>query len=100
MPAIVNYDEFITGNPKATSAYREAQSLIGNAAKRMGITPDQYLERHRALTAQEDKDRLEAMDPNKSKFMSQEEKMNKLNAWKNRRFRELGIGAVEGENYL
>jgi hypothetical protein len=72
-------------------------SLIQQAASRLGITEDQFLEREKMLRAKEDQDRLDAMDANKSKFMSEEEKLKKLNAYKNRRFLELGIGHIPGE---
>lgn len=51
----------------------------------------------KARRRQEEKNRLRAMDPNKSKGMSEDEKMEALNAFKNRRFREHGIGMVQGE---
>jgi hypothetical protein len=51
----------------------------------------------KARTRQEEEKRLRAMDPNKSKGMSEDEKNEALNAFKNRRFREHGIGMVQGE---
>jgi len=75
-------------------------SFIEDAANRMGITPDQFLDREKMLQSQEEEDRLNAMDPNKSKFMSPEEKQRKLNAYKNRRFLELGIGHIPGEGQI
>lgn len=51
----------------------------------------------KARRRQEEEERLRAMDPNKSKGMSEDEKMEALNAFKNRRFREHGIGMVQGE---
>jgi hypothetical protein len=79
---------------------RMQSSLIQEAANRMGIDPEQFLDREKALQAQEEEDRLNAMDPNKSKFMSPEEKQKKLNAYKNRRFLELGIGHIPGEGSI
>lgn len=55
------------------------------------------MQNEKARQRQEEKERLRAMDPNKSKSMSPEEKMQALNAFKNRRFRERGIGMVQGE---
>ena len=75
----------------------QSQSMIEEAAKRMGITPKAYLERERGLQKKEEQDKLDAMDANKSKFMSPEEKSRKLNAYSNRRFLELGLGYVPGE---
>lgn len=75
-------------------------SLIQEAANRMGIDPEQFLERKKVLQAQEEEDRLNAMDPNKSKFMSKDEQQKKLNAYKNRRFLELGIGHIPGEGRI
>jgi len=89
MPGSISYS-----NPREKTMY---SSLIEDAANRMGITPDQFLEREKRLQSQEEEDRLSAMDPNISKFMSREEKQKKLNAYKNRRFLELGIGYIPGE---
>jgi hypothetical protein len=89
MPGSISYS-----NPREKTMY---SSLIEGAANRMGITPDQFLEREKRLQSQEEEDRLSAMDPNISKFMSREEKQKKLNAYKNRRFVELGIGYIPGE---
>jgi hypothetical protein len=55
------------------------------------------MQNEKARRRQEEKQRLEAMDPNKSKGMSSDEKNQALNAFKNRRFREHGIGKVHGE---
>lgn len=89
MPGSISY-----ANPREPKAMN---SLIQQAASRLGITEDQFLEREKMLRAKEDQDRLDAMDANKSKFMSEEEKLKKLNAYKNRRFLELGIGHIPGE---
>jgi len=89
MPGSISYS-----NPRGKTMY---SSLIEDAANRMGITPDQFLEREKMLQSQEEEDRLSAMDPNISKFMSPEEKQKKLNTYKNRRFLELGIGYIPGE---
>lgn len=75
-------------------------SFIQEAANRMGIDTEQFLEREKVLQAQEEEDRLNAMDSNKSKFMSPEEKLKKLNAYKNRRFIELGIGHIPSEGQI
>ena len=93
MPALNPYPF----SPNAQTSMSQSQSMIEEAARRMGITPKAYLERERGLQKQEEQDRLDAMDPNKSKFMSPEEKSQKLNAYKNRRFLEMGIGHVPGE---
>jgi len=92
MPARYLYEA-----PQAPKSANPFQPMIDAAARRMGITPEAYIQREKGLKKQEDEDRLEAMDPNKSKFMSKEEKSQKLNAFKNRRFLELGIGHVPGE---
>jgi hypothetical protein len=97
MPARNPYPNLERYHPNAQAAIRESQTLIKDAARRMGITPEAYLEREKGLKKQEDEDRKVAMDPNKSKFMSPEEKSQKLNASKNRRFLEMGIGHVPGE---
>jgi hypothetical protein len=55
------------------------------------------MQNEKARKKKEEEDRLRAMDPNKSKSMSPEEKDRALNAFKNRRFREHGIGMVRGE---
>jgi len=55
------------------------------------------MQNEKARTRQEEEKRLRAMDPNKSKGMSPEEKDRALNAFKNRRFRQHGIGMVQGE---
>lgn len=57
-------------------------------------------QRYRAKNKQEEEERLRAMDPNKSKGMSPEEKDLALNAFMNRRFREYGIGHVMGEGFV
>jgi hypothetical protein len=62
-------------------------SMIQEAARRMGLS----------LRAQEEERRKIALDPNKSKSMSENEKMQALNAFKNRRFRETGVGHIAGE---
>lgn len=93
MPALNPYPF----SPNAQTSMSQSQSMIEEAARRMGITPEAYLEREKGLKKQEDEDRLDAMNPNKSKFMSPEEKSKKLNAFKNRRFLEMGIGRVPGE---
>ena len=89
MPGAISY-----ANPRER---KMQSSLIQEAANRMGIDPEQFLKREKVLQAQEEEDRLNAMDPNKSKFMSADEKQKKLNAYKNRRFVELGIGNIPGE---
>ena len=55
------------------------------------------MQNEKARRNQEEEQKLRAMDPNKSKGMSSEEKNQSLNAYKYRRFREQGIGAVPGE---
>jgi hypothetical protein len=92
MPGSISY-----ANPREK---RMQSSLIQEAANRMGIDPEQFLEREKMLQAQEEEDRNNAMDSNKSKFMSPEEKQRKLNAYKNRRFLELGIGHIPGEGQI
>ena len=71
--------------------------MVAESARRMGLSPEQYTEREKMLRAQEEKMRKIAMDPNKSKSMSEDEKMQALNAFKNRRFRETGVGYIPGE---
>ena len=100
MPAPNPYPNLERYHPNAQASFREAQSLLGDAARRMGITPMAYLEREKGLRKKEEEDKLEAMDPNKSKFMDKEEKAKKLNAYKNRRFLELGVGHVPGEEQV
>ena len=97
MPAPNPFANIKKYHPNAQATMRQTQSLVEDAARRMGISPWEYLEREKGLKQREDKDRLDAMDPNKSKFMDEEEKMQKLNAYKNRRFLELGIGHIPGE---
>ena len=71
--------------------------MVAESARRMGLSPEQYAERGKMLRVQEEKMRKIAMDPNKSKGMSENEKMQALNAFKNRRFRETGVGYIPGE---
>ena len=71
--------------------------IVAQSARRMGLSPEQYAERGKMFRAQEEKMRKTAMDPNKSKSMSEDEKMRALNAFKFRRFREEGIGRIPGE---
>jgi hypothetical protein len=97
MPAPNTFPNIERYHPNAQASMRESQSLLEDAARRMGITPMAYLEREKGLRKKEEQDKLDAMDGNKSKFMSPEERSQKLNAYKNRRFLELGIGHVPGE---
>jgi hypothetical protein len=97
MPAPNPFANIEKYHPNAQAAFRESYAQIADAANRMGISPENYIERDKMLKAQEDQDRKDAMDPNKSKFMSKEERSQKLNAYKNRRFLELGIGHIPGE---
>lgn len=97
MPAPNPFSNLSKYHPNAQALLKQQYSQISDAASRMGITPEQYQEREKMLRAKEDEDRMNAMDPNKSKFMSPEEKQSKLNAYKNRRFLELGIGHIPGE---
>ena len=92
MPGSISY-----ANPREP---KETNSLIKQAASRLGITEDQFLEREKMLKDKEDQDRLDAMDSNKSKFMSEEEKQKKLNAYNWRRFKEYGIGHIPGEGQI
>jgi hypothetical protein len=79
--------------------YNALVAQAAEQARRMGMTPEQAASRGKALRNKEEEDRLRAMDPNKSKSMSPEEKNEALNAFMNRRFREYGIGHVPGEGY-
>lgn len=72
-------------------------SIISQSARRMGLSPAQYADREKMLGTQEEERRKIAMDPNKSKTMSENEKTQALNATKFRRFRETGIGHIPGE---
>jgi hypothetical protein len=92
MPGSISYS-----NPREK---RMQYSLIQEAANKMGIDPKDFLAREKMLQAQEEEDRNNAMDPNKSKFMSPEEKQRKLNAYRNRRFIEFGIGHIPGEGQV
>ena len=71
--------------------------MVAESARRMGLSPEQYAERGKMLRVQEEKMRKIAMDPNKSKGMSEDEKMQALNASKWRRYRETGVGHIAGE---
>jgi hypothetical protein len=84
-------------SPEAQAAMKASYSKISDAANRLGIDPYQYVEREEMLRDKEEKDRKRAMNPNVSKFMTDKEKDNALNAYKYRRFREMGIGSVEGD---
>jgi hypothetical protein len=55
------------------------EKILLNSFRRMGITP-QNREGFRAELKRADEMRLRAMDPNVSKFMSEEEKLEALNA--------------------
>jgi hypothetical protein len=74
--------------------------LIQQSATKLGLDPEAFLSREKMLQDKEEEDRMNAMDPNKSKFMGEEEKQKKLNAYKNRRFLELGIGHIPGEGQV
>lgn len=89
-------------SPNLRSSYihpsaKAAMGMVAESARRMGLSPEQYTEREKMLRAQEEKMRKIAMDPNKSKSMSENEKMQALNASKWRRFRETGVGHIPGE---
>ena len=77
--------------------YNAVMGMVAQSARRMGLTPEQYADREKWLRGQEEEIRKTAMDPNKSKSMSEDEKMRALNAFKFRRFREHGIGHMPGE---
>lgn len=72
-------------------------SMIAQAARRMGLSPAQYADREKMLRAQEEERRKIALDPNKSKSMSEEEREQAVNASKWRRYRETGVGHIPGE---
>jgi hypothetical protein len=57
------------------------------------------MQNEKARKRQEEEARLRAMDLN-TKTMSPEEKDRALNAFKNRRFRQFGIGHVPGEEFV
>jgi hypothetical protein len=84
-------------HPKAQASMRKSYEEIAAAANRMGVDPYQFVQSQKGLAEKEEKQRLEAIDPNKSKGMSPEEKNRRLNASKNRRYLQFGIGTVPGE---
>jgi hypothetical protein len=83
------------------NSLQAAYNQFRNPAK-AATTGDAYyrMQNEKARTRKEEKQRLEAMDPNKSKFMSPEEKHRRLNAYTDRRFREKGIGHIPGEGMI
>jgi hypothetical protein len=85
-------------HPNAQAHIRKSYEGIAAAANRMGVDPYQFMQSQEGLREKEEKQKLEAMDPNKSKFMSPEEKNRRLNAFSNRRYLQFGIGAVPGEH--